>query len=105
VEPVGPLEAGSGDEAVRVCSAVSVSDCGGSSGLVGCPCDTEAVAILVVVTRGAVYVTGTKGGSVEATDDKIDSVVPVPVTRSGARAGAGYGCTIDASETEVAAVV
>jgi hypothetical protein len=50
-------------------------------------------------------VTGTKGGSVEATDDGIDSVEPVPVTLLGARAGASYGYAADTSEIEVAVVV
>jgi hypothetical protein len=57
-----------------------------------------------VVTRGSVCVTGTRSGSVEATDDGIDSVVPVPVTSSGAEAGTGAGCGADMSDTEVSAV-
>jgi hypothetical protein len=50
-------------------------------------------------------VIGTKGGSVEATDDEIDSVVPVPITPSGDGARSSYGCVADTSETEVAVVV
>jgi hypothetical protein len=57
-----------------------------------------------VFTKGSVCVIGTRSGSVEATDDGIDSVVPVPVTPSGAeaRTRAGYGA--DTSDTEVFAV-
>jgi hypothetical protein len=57
-----------------------------------------------VVTRGSVCVTGTRSGSIEATDDGIDSVVPVPVPPLGAeaRTGAGYGA--NTSDTEVSAV-
>jgi hypothetical protein len=57
-----------------------------------------------VITRGSVCVTGTRSGSVEATDDGIDSVVPVPITPSGAKAGNGAGCGADTSDTEVSAV-
>jgi hypothetical protein len=57
-----------------------------------------------VVTRGSVCVTGTRSRSVEATDDGIDSVVPVPITPSGAEAGAGAGCGADTSDTEVSAI-
>jgi hypothetical protein len=57
-----------------------------------------------VITRGSVYVIGTRSGSVEATDDDIDSVVPVPVTPSGVEAGTGAGCGADTSDTEVSAV-
>jgi hypothetical protein len=67
------------------------------------PCDSEAVAVRVGVTKGAVYVTGTRGGSIEAMDDGIDSVVPIPVMPSGARSD--YGCATNTSETEVAARV
>jgi hypothetical protein len=49
-------------------------------------------------------VIGTKSGSVEATDDGIDSVVPVPVTPSGAEAGTGAGGGADMSDTKVSAV-
>jgi hypothetical protein len=52
-----------------------------------------------------VCVTGTKGGSVEATDDGIDSVVSIPITPSEAGAGSGCSCAADTSETEVAVVV
>jgi hypothetical protein len=57
-----------------------------------------------VVTRGSVCVTGIRSGSVEATDDGIDSVVLIPVTPLGAEAGtrAGYGA--DTSDTEVSAI-
>jgi hypothetical protein len=57
-----------------------------------------------VVTRALFCVTGTRSGSVEATDDGIDSVVSVPVTPSGAKARtrAGYGA--NTSDTEVSAV-
>jgi hypothetical protein len=50
-------------------------------------------------------VIGTKGGSVKATDDEIDLVEPIPITPSGARAKAGYGCAVDTSMIEVATVV
>jgi hypothetical protein len=48
--------------------------------------------------------TGTRSGSVEATDDGINSVVPVAVTPSGAEAGTRAGCGADTSDTEVSAV-
>jgi hypothetical protein len=57
-----------------------------------------------VVTRGSIYVTGTKSGSVEATNDRIDSVVSVPVTPSGAEAGTRAGKGADTSDTEVSTV-
>jgi hypothetical protein len=57
-----------------------------------------------VVTRGSVCVTGTRSGSVEATDDMIDLVVPVPFTPSGAEAGTRAGCGADMSDTEVSTV-
>jgi hypothetical protein len=57
-----------------------------------------------VVTKGSVYVTGARSGSVEATDDGIDSVVPVPVTPSGAKAGTRAGCSADTSDTKVSVV-
>jgi hypothetical protein len=49
-------------------------------------------------------VTGTKSGSVEATDDGIDSVVPVPVTPLGAEDGTRAGGGADTSDTEVSTV-
>jgi hypothetical protein len=82
---------------------VSVADCGGGREPVCRPCDSEVVAVRVGVTRGTVYVTRTKGGSDEATDDGIDSVVPVPIMPLGARSN--YGCTANTSETEAAARV
>jgi hypothetical protein len=57
-----------------------------------------------VVTRGSVCVTGTRSGSVEATDNGIDSVVHVPVTPSGAEARTRASCGADTSDTEVSAV-
>jgi hypothetical protein len=57
-----------------------------------------------VVTKGLVYVTGTKSGSAEATDDGIDSVVPIPVTPLGAKARTGAGGGADTSNTEVSVV-
>jgi hypothetical protein len=57
-----------------------------------------------VVTRGSVYVTGTRSGSVEAADDGIDSVVSIPVTPSGAEAGTRAGGGADTSNTKVSAV-
>jgi hypothetical protein len=104
-EPIGPSNTRNACETVRVCSAVSVADCGGGRESVCRPCDSEAITVWVVVTRDAVCVTGTKGGSVKATDDEIDSVVSIPVMPSRAGARSGYGCAADTSETEVATVV
>jgi hypothetical protein len=49
-------------------------------------------------------VTGTRSGSIEATDDGIYSVVPIPVTASGAETGTGAGYGADMFDTEVSAV-
>jgi hypothetical protein len=57
-----------------------------------------------VVTRGSIYVTGTRSGSIEAIDDGINSVVSVPITPSGAEAGTRAGCGADTSDTEVSAI-
>jgi hypothetical protein len=54
-----------------------------------------------VVTRGLVCVIETRSGSIEATNDGIDSVVPIPITPSGAEAKTRAGGGANTSDTEV----